>query len=560
MATKNQVEQEKLAARFSQRPAHAIVGHGSRGALPPSWEIGNQIKLKDAQECPAALSLDQSKEKCNTGIYITSWNTIELTEPLRYERDATTGNFRSIRVRDIVNGQNVERFGPWIESGCSLLPTTWSNLNEPPPPSTVVAMELNPTDQSTNTELFNNESSNQSTISLAINHFWHMDFKDTLKIVGTLLVPLVLGIATTVLSVQHAKLSEKNRENDLKIAWQERQQDAYLADQSENERILATYLHDISMMLLDKNMTLDKFHVVSSIIRAKTLTTLLQLDSKRKRQVIIFLYETKLIAKESDYPSINLFDAELDNLDMNLPKLRQSQYSVYNVLQIQLRGVSLINSSFRYRNLDFSDFSQADLSSSDFSWTQLPHVDFRFALVNDVDFTKAKVSKAVFTYANLNRSNISDEQLSTVLTFQGAILPNGTTASLKNLLINGDAEYTCSHNTATLPYGWIVQNGKNGQIDIIVNLRHLTSNGTVLEKITICSRSTHDEYCDHSALLYQSPYFTLYRDLISNGKIETKSTRVEILFKLRTINNYKLLEKADIASCDNIAFHIYLSP
>ncbi|CAF1277001.1 unnamed protein product [Didymodactylos carnosus] len=136
----DQVKRQKLAALFSQRLAQAVVGHGSRGPVPPSWELGNVITLKDVQQCPEGLSLTQSKEKCNTGTYITSWNTVEVTEPLRYERNAATGMFRSIRVRDIVAGQNIERFGPWVKSGCSLLPTSWSNMNEPPPVSTVVAM------------------------------------------------------------------------------------------------------------------------------------------------------------------------------------------------------------------------------------------------------------------------------------------------------------------------------------------------------------------------------------------------------------------------------------
>lgn len=106
IAAADQVDQQKLATRFLQRSAHAIVGHGPLGADSASWEIGNQIMLKDAGECPVDLSLAESKEKCNTGTYITSWNTIELTEPLRYERDPMTGSFRSIRVRDIVNGQS----------------------------------------------------------------------------------------------------------------------------------------------------------------------------------------------------------------------------------------------------------------------------------------------------------------------------------------------------------------------------------------------------------------------------------------------------------------------
>ncbi|CAF4847611.1 unnamed protein product, partial [Rotaria magnacalcarata] len=42
--------------------------------------------------------------------------------------------FRSIRVRDFVAEKYIERAGAWVKSGCSLQPTIWSNMNEPPPP------------------------------------------------------------------------------------------------------------------------------------------------------------------------------------------------------------------------------------------------------------------------------------------------------------------------------------------------------------------------------------------------------------------------------------------
>ncbi|CAF4015327.1 unnamed protein product, partial [Rotaria sp. Silwood1] len=71
----------------------------------------------------------------------------------------------------------------------------------------------------------------------------------------------------------------------------------------------------------------------------------------------------------------------------------------------------------------------------------------------------ANVSKAIFAYANLSNSSLSDEQLSTALTLQGAILPNYTTAPMKNLIINGDAEQKCSNNYAVFPSDWVLING-----------------------------------------------------------------------------------------------------
>ncbi|CAF3919801.1 unnamed protein product [Rotaria sordida] len=310
-----------------------------------------------------------------------------------------------------------------------------------------------PVDWFMNTKSFTVVCPNHHAEPATISSFCSMQLKDILKILGVLLVPLTLGVATTVLSMQKTHLSQENRQKDIDIAQQQRQQGAYLADQAEKERILATYLYDISMLLLSNNGTLDKGSIIPSVVRAKTLTTLLQLDTQRKRQIILFLYETKLIMRNNEQPPINLVDADLDNLDMGLPKSKQKLYKIYEVLQIQLHGASLVNSSFAWRRLDFSDFSQTYLTNADFTWTDLSHVDFSYALLSKTDFTNATVSKAIFAYANLSGSNLSDEQLSTTLTFQSALLPNGTTAPLKNLVKNGDAEETCSNTSTGSPLG-----------------------------------------------------------------------------------------------------------
>ena len=314
-------------------------------------------------------------------------------------------------------------------------------------------------DQSTNTKPFTIICPNHHVKHSTLSSFVSMQLKDILKIVGALLVPLTLGVATTMLSIQQTHLHQVNRQKDIDIAQKQRQQDANLADQAERERILATYLYDISMILLNNNGTFDKSSVISSVVRAKTLTTLLQVDVLQKRQIVLFLYETKLIMQNNEQSLINLFDADLDNLDLSLPKSKQKLYKTYEVLQIQLRGASLANSSFVWRRLIFSDFSQADLTNADFTWSDLSHVDFSYALLCNTDFTKAIVSKAIFAYANLSGSNLSDEQLSTALTFQGAVFLNGTTAPLKNLVINGDAEQTCSYPSNVSPAGWVVTNG-----------------------------------------------------------------------------------------------------
>lgn len=52
---------------------------------------------------------------------------------------------------------DIERYGRWVESGCSLLPTTWSYVDESPPQGTIVAMicsDCTPRTKGPNQEFF----------------------------------------------------------------------------------------------------------------------------------------------------------------------------------------------------------------------------------------------------------------------------------------------------------------------------------------------------------------------------------------------------------------------
>ena len=56
----------------------------------------------------------ESKQKCNTGLYIESWNSHHVNEPLRYERNAQ-GDMSSIRCWDLDNsGRCLQHSGPFI--------------------------------------------------------------------------------------------------------------------------------------------------------------------------------------------------------------------------------------------------------------------------------------------------------------------------------------------------------------------------------------------------------------------------------------------------------------
>jgi len=125
------------------REVVAMVGHGRRGTISPELETGKYLTLKGYKDCPPGLSYQDSIAKCNTGLYVHSWNHVELNEPLRYERNSE-GSMRSVRCFDKdSSGRCITHSGPWVRDGCSLQPYangTERPFHTPVPDKTVVAM------------------------------------------------------------------------------------------------------------------------------------------------------------------------------------------------------------------------------------------------------------------------------------------------------------------------------------------------------------------------------------------------------------------------------------
>ncbi|CAF5089779.1 unnamed protein product, partial [Rotaria sp. Silwood1] len=139
-----------------------------------------------------------------------------------------------------------------------------------------------------------------------------MQFKDILSVTGILLVPLMLSVVTMTLTIQNTIDAKENRDKDLDIAQRERDQTADLAEEERQDNRLTEYLNDISTLMFS-TQPLDP------LLRAKTMSVLRQLDVKRKREVILFLYEAKLIQSDmnSGNPIISLQEVNLDNVDFS---------------------------------------------------------------------------------------------------------------------------------------------------------------------------------------------------------------------------------------------------
>ncbi|CAF3999501.1 unnamed protein product [Rotaria sordida] len=421
--------------------------------------------------------------------------------------------------------------------------------------------------------------------------FCHMRLKDILKVIGVLLVPLMLGLATLMLTIQNTTDAKENRKKDLDIAQREREQTGYLADEERQDNRLAEYLNDISTLMFS-NQTLDP------LLRAKTLSVLRQVDVKRKREIILFLYEAKLIRTDinSGIPIVSLEDVNLDNVDFNDLQSPYTQLTsnFYYHTHMALRGVSLRNASFQRRTLYRSDFAQTDCTHADFSSVDLLDVDFSYAKLVECNFENARFDSTNLQNANLSQSNITDEQLATALTYQGAILPNGTVAKNKNLLINDECiNDRCKNLSGTY---WIVENGSvvmqllndncyfvsydselsrihqridlHGYLPWIHRNRtvylfnsELSTNGTELEKQTICQQADN-RFCDENSKMCINGICSFDDELdTTNGK-STYGVDIEVLFVNKKKRNNPLLSSANKTSIsailNDIKFYVFV--
>ena len=253
---------------------------------------------------------------------------------------------------------------------------------------------------------------------------------DWCNLLSTLFVPLVVGILTVVLPLQQQNLSERQNENSKIIAFHNRLRDMELLHDQQKQNILNTYEHDLCELILKYKIIKNTNNQTNSdeddddinddervllIIRTKTLHALRQLDPARKFLLIELLIDSGIQNR------INISHADLSSLIF-------PPNSFYN--QLQFVNIVARNISFKRISLQQSNFSYSVLDESSFHDSNCSQADFSYASLQRTDWTNTDVTQTIFNYSNLIGANITPQQLATVQSLQGAILPNGSRVSI----------------------------------------------------------------------------------------------------------------------------------
>jgi hypothetical protein len=238
--------------------------------------------------------------------------------------------------------------------------------------------------------------------------FRGMTVRDWLPIVGALLIPLAVAAGTWWITWQQGRIADQRAEADRELAEQRAQDEA-----------LQAYLNQMSSFLLEKDLRLstrdnatEDSKEARNLARARTLTVLRTLDSRRKEQVMQFLMEAALVQTVGGkQPIVELSGAYLNDTDL---------------VTADLGGAELSDAKLSSANLSDANLRGAILNAAYLFGAELSDADLRDANLRGANLSDANLSDANLSEANLEGTQeVSDEQLAEAKSLTGATMPNG---------------------------------------------------------------------------------------------------------------------------------------
>lgn len=196
-------------------------------------------------------------------------------------------------------------------------------------------------------------------------------------------------------------------------------------DQRAKESALQLYLDRMTALLLERHLrTSDRNDEVRSVARARTLTVLSQLDGKRKGYLLRFLYESGLISVSNPIITLGggilgettVNETVLSRADLTGAELSRVFLTEGYLTRVHLIGADLHGSHLDKANLIAADLREANMTGASLKGTKLFGADLRGAKLNGANLSEA----------NLRGAKVTSEQLATVKSLTGAIMPDGS--------------------------------------------------------------------------------------------------------------------------------------
>jgi uncharacterized protein YjbI with pentapeptide repeats len=206
----------------------------------------------------------------------------------------------------------------------------------------------------------------------------------------------------------------------------ERRNEREIAEDNRNQTTLEAYFDRMTELLLERTLReSQELDEVRCIARTRTLSVLRNLDSRRKGQVLQFLYESNLVSKNrvvdltgADFDEAQLQDADLAGADLSGISLRNA-----DLRKADLRGAILVEADLSKARLLDAYLNDADLGGANLeeaelscarvegSETSLYHANLQKAKLRKTRLCRATLARADLRSAILRGANLSEARL-----------------------------------------------------------------------------------------------------------------------------------------------------
>ncbi len=241
------------------------------------------------------------------------------------------------------------------------------------------------------------------------------------------IVPLALAAIGLWFSAQQDFRQQQIEEKRAKS-------DRHIEEQRAQDAALQAYLDQMSQLMLEGNLLGSKEDSeVRTLARARTQTILVRLDSRRKGNVVQFLYEADLINKVHPVVSlsgVSLRGADLIGADLSGADLSRADLSRAHLIGADLSDADLSRAILRRAHLS----GGATLAGADLGGARLKGADLSDSDLISADLSGAKLKGAILIDADLHDAEIADGAYLFNANLRGAEL-NG--ADLRTARLNG---------------------------------------------------------------------------------------------------------------------------
>jgi uncharacterized protein YjbI with pentapeptide repeats len=257
-----------------------------------------------------------------------------------------------------------------------------------------------------------------------------------------LIVPAILVVIALAFNASQA--SRDRRREDRRI-----REDRALAEAAREDAVVDDYLATMRGLMLDRNLTRAKEgSAVRQVARTATLTTLRRLDGRRKGEVVLFLFEARLLHQFRlqpgqdlwTLPVIDLAGADLRGVDLAGASLEVNALAgPYDPpSRVSLIG-DLRGARFDRAGLDGVDFGDADLRGASFKRASISDTRLSGFDLRGMSFKGAQLSGVNFEFSDLRGAVFDNAWIVLKTRFDATCLANASFAgAIFNQYLGGD--------------------------------------------------------------------------------------------------------------------------